>query len=72
MPLNLLTLSASEAERLAYSGGFTGIAELLARLSDAECTLAHYREALEAIAHGGRNGTMNARQCAGAAEEVLK
>ena len=70
--INLMNLPAEEAERLAYAEGFTGTAELFARLSVAECTLAHYREALEAIAHGGRNGTMSARQCAGAAEEVLK
>ena len=43
MPLNLLTLPASEAERLAYSEGFTGIAELFARIADLEAE----RDALE-------------------------
>ena len=70
--INLMNLPAEEAERLAYAEGFTGTAELFARLSEAEHTIARYEAALEAIAHGGRNGTMNARQCAGAAEEVLR
>lgn len=70
--IDLMKLPASEAERLAYAEGFTGTAELLARLSDAECTVARYEAALEAIADGGRMGTMTATQCAGAAREVLK
>ena len=32
MPLNLMTLPASEAERLAYAEGFTMAAELFARI----------------------------------------
>ena len=44
MPLNLLTLPASEAERLAYSEGFTGTAELFARIAALEAE----RDALEA------------------------
>lgn len=43
MPLNLLTLPASEAERLAYSEGFTGTAELFARIAELEAE----RDALE-------------------------
>lgn len=69
--IDLMQLPASEAERLAYAEGFTGTAELFARLSDAEYTIARYEAALEAIAEGGRLGTMTAKQCAGAAREVL-
>lgn len=36
MPLNLLNLPATEAERLAYSEGFTMAAELFARLAELE------------------------------------
>lgn len=36
MPLNLLTLPASEAERIAYSEGFTMAAELFARIAELE------------------------------------
>lgn len=43
MPLNLLTLPASEAERLAYSEGFTMAAELFARIAELEAE----RDALE-------------------------
>ena len=69
--IDLMQLPASEAERLAYSEGFTGTAELFARLSEAEHTIARYEAALEAIADGGRLGTMTAKQCAAAAREVL-
>lgn len=34
--INFMNLPAQEAERLAYVEGFTGTAELFARLSDAE------------------------------------
>lgn len=54
--IDLMKLPASEAERMAYSEGFTGTAELFARLSDAECTVVEYekqiarlREALEEL-----------------------
>lgn len=70
--IDLLKIEAAEAERLAYAEGFTGTAELLARLSEAECTIARYEATLEAIADGGRLGTMTAKQCAGAAREVLR
>jgi hypothetical protein len=36
MPLNLLTLPTEEAERLAYSEGFTMAAQLFARIADLE------------------------------------
>ena len=36
MPLNLMDLESSEAERLAFAEGFTGTAALFARLADAE------------------------------------
>lgn len=36
MPLNLLNLPATEAERLAYSEGFTMAAELFARIAELE------------------------------------
>jgi hypothetical protein len=69
--INLMQLPANEAERLAYAEGFTGTAELFARLSEAEHTIARYEAALKAIVDGGRLGTMTAKQCAGAAREVL-
>lgn len=43
MPLNLLNLPATEAERLAYAEGFTMAAELFARIADLEAE----RDALE-------------------------
>jgi hypothetical protein len=36
MPLNLLDLPATEAERLAYAEGFTMAAELFARIAELE------------------------------------
>lgn len=36
MPLNLLTLPATEAERLAYAEGFTMATELFARIAELE------------------------------------
>ena len=36
MPLNLLNLPATEAERLTYSEGFTMAAELFARIAELE------------------------------------
>lgn len=36
MPLDLMTMPAEEAERLAFAEGFTGTAALFARLADAE------------------------------------
>ena len=39
MPLDLMTLPASEAEKLAYCEGFTGTARLFARLDDLQRAL---------------------------------
>ena len=36
MPLDLLKLEADEAERIAYSEGFTMAAELFARIAELE------------------------------------
>lgn len=54
--INLMQLPANEAERLAYAEGFTGTAELFARLSEAEHVaqgaqdaLAHIQEARSAF-----------------------
>ena len=46
MPLNLLNLPATEAERLAYSEGFTMAAELFARIAELEAE----RDALAELA----------------------
>lgn len=70
--IDLMKIPASDAERIAYAEGFTGTAELFKRLADAEATIARYQAALEAIATAGRAGDMTARQCAGAALEVLE
>lgn len=39
MPLDLMTLPAPEAERLAYAEGFTGTARLFARIADLQKAL---------------------------------
>lgn len=39
MPLDLLTLPADEAERIAYTEGFTMAAELFARIDELEATI---------------------------------
>lgn len=39
MPLDLMTLPATDAERLAYAEGFTGTATLFARLDDLQRAL---------------------------------
>ena len=48
MPLNLLNLPATEAERLAYSEGFTMAAELFARIAELEAERDELAEELEA------------------------
>ena len=48
MPLNLLNLPATEAERLAYSEGFTMAAELFARIAELEAERDALEEELEA------------------------
>ena len=47
MPLNLLNLPATEAERIAYSEGFTMTAELFARIADLEAERDALAEELE-------------------------
>ena len=47
MPLNLLNLPATEAERLAYAEGFTMAAELFARIADLEAERDALAEELE-------------------------
>jgi len=69
--IDLLNLQPSEAERIAYTEGFTMAAELFKRMDELESRLLSYECALEAIRDAGRDGTMTARQCAGAASEVL-
>lgn len=39
MPLDLMTLPAPEAERLAYAEGFPGTARLFARIADLQKAL---------------------------------
>ena len=47
MPLNLLKLEAPEAERIAYSEGFTMAAELFARIAELEAERDALAEELE-------------------------
>lgn len=47
MPLNLLNLPATEAERLAYAEGFTMAAELFARIAELEAERDQLAEELE-------------------------
>lgn len=47
MPLNLLNLPATEAERLAYAEGFIGTAELFARIAELEAERDALAEELE-------------------------
>ena len=47
MPLNLLNLPATEAERIAYSEGFTMAAELFARIAELEAERDQLAEELE-------------------------
>lgn len=63
-------MKTTELERAAYIAN-DPTAALLARIADLERQCAKYETALDAIADGGRNGTMTAGQCAGAAYEVL-
>ena len=45
--IDLLQLEAPEAERIAYAEGFTGVGELLARLSDAEATISQLLDMID-------------------------
>ena len=68
--INLENLTATEAEALAYSEGFTGTARLFARIDNLQRALGQAVAALEAIAES-TSDTMNARQRRGAAAEAL-
>ena len=68
--INLESLTATEAEALAYAEGFTGTARQFARIADLQRALGQAVAALEAIAESN-NDTMNARQRRGAAAEAL-
>lgn len=52
MPLNLLNLPATEAERIAYAEGFTMAAELFARIAELEAE----RDTLEEELDQARDG----------------
>ena len=63
MPLDLLTLPAPDAERLAYAEGFTDTAQLFARLADmqkalgdATAEIVTLREALQELADAAESG----------------
>ena len=63
MPLDLLTLPAPDAERLAYMEGFTNTAQLFARLADMQKALGDataeiltLREALQELADAAELG----------------
>jgi len=60
-----------EQERHAYISGDTATARLLARIDALQRALAQTVVTLEAIAEGGLNGSMNAHQCAYAAQEGI-
>ena len=45
--IDLLKIPASDAERIAYAEGFTGVAALYARLSDAEHKVSTLEDDLE-------------------------
>ncbi len=64
--INLENLTATEAEALAYSEGFTGTARLFARIDDLQRALGQPVAALEAIAYD-----MPGRHRKGAAIEAL-
>lgn len=49
MPLDLMTLPAPEAERLAYAEGFTGTARLFARIADLQKALGDATNEIEQL-----------------------
>jgi len=49
MPLDLMTLPAPEAERLAYAEGFTGTARLFARLDSMQKALGEATAEIESL-----------------------
>jgi len=64
-------LTASEAERVAHANGDALTARLYGQIADLQHVIAQYEAALMAIVDGGDTRTMTAKQCAGAAREVL-
>ena len=70
--INLENLTATEAESLAYSEGFTGTARQFARIADLQRALGQATAALVAIADSDSDSAaMNTRQRRGAALEAL-
>jgi hypothetical protein len=63
--------TTTEQERQAYITGDVTTAHLLARIDALQRALAQTVVTLEAIAEGGLNGSMNAHQCAYAAQEGI-
>lgn len=49
MPLDLMTLPAPEAERLAYAEGFAGTARLFARIADLQKALGEAVAEIESL-----------------------
>ncbi len=49
MPLDLMTLPAPEAERLAYAEGFEGTARLFARIADLQKALGEAVAEIESL-----------------------
>lgn len=49
MPLDLMTLPATEAEALAYAEGFTGTARLFARIADLQKALGEAVAEIESL-----------------------
>ena len=49
MPLDLMTLPAPEAERLAYSEGFTDTAKLFGRIADLQKALGEATSEIEEL-----------------------
>lgn len=66
MKINLENLTATEAERVAYSEGYPGTARLFARIADLQRALGQSVAALESIAYD-----MSERHRPGAAREAL-
>jgi hypothetical protein len=49
MPLDLMTLPAPEAERLAYAEGYAGTARLFARIADLQKALGEATNEIEQL-----------------------
>jgi len=64
-------MQTTELERQAYMAGDVNTARLLARIDALQHALGQATATLEAIAEGGLCGSMNAHQCAYAAQEGI-